>query len=81
MLETIGNTLTLGTTIGIALTILVRIIPNEKIFSWGVATGKFLDGIGSIKMGSVVWDKVEHFLVNSVGEYLRGVKSGLGEDE
>jgi hypothetical protein len=81
MLEFLGNTLTLGTALGIVLTILVRVIPNEKIFSWGVATGKFLDGIGTIKMGSLAWNKIEHFLVNSIGEYLRGVKSGLGDDE
>lgn len=81
MLEILKDTLTVGTAISVGLTIIVRLIPNEKIFSCGVATGKFLDGIGSIKMGSVIWDKVEHFLVNSIGEYLRGVKSGLGEDD
>jgi hypothetical protein len=58
--------------------LVARLVPNEKIYAFGVKSGQLLNVFGSSKMGTVLWEKVEHFLVNSIGEYLRGMKDGLG---
>lgn len=80
MLENINSIISLATVIGFGITLIARLIPNEKIFNLGLKAGKFLDSFGSLKLGSATWEKVEHFLVNSIGEFLRGFKSGLDDD-
>lgn len=80
MLEQINSIVSLATVIGFAITLIARLIPNEKIFNLGLKLGQFLDGFGSTKLGSSTWEKIEHFLVNSVGEFLRGFKSGLDDN-
>lgn len=81
MLQIIGNVLTLGTVIGLVLTLIARLIPNEKLYAWGLMAGRFFNVLGTTKIGAPAWEKLEHFLVNSVGEYLRGMKDGLEEDD
>lgn len=81
MMELITNTITLGTAIGLGITLLARFIPNEKLFSWGLSFGKLLNGFGSVRFGNTAWEKVEDFLINSIGEFLRGMKSGLDDGE
>lgn len=81
MLEHINSIISLATIIGFVITLIARFVPNEKIFNLGLSTGKFLNGFGSAKLGSVTWEKIEHFLVNSLGEYFRGVKSGLDDSD
>ena len=80
MLDLISNLLTLGASLGIILATLARIIPNEKLHAWGVSSGQFLNSFGTSKMGSASWEKLEGFLINSVGQYLNGVKEGLDKD-
>jgi hypothetical protein len=81
MLEFITNLLTVGASLGLILSLLARFVPNDKLYGWGVKSGQFLNSFGSAKMGSSAWEKLEDFLVNSIGEYLKGVKIGLDEDE
>ena len=81
MLEFLTNALTIGTSMGIILAAVARFVPNDKLFGWGVNARQFLNDFGSSKMGSGVWERIEDFLVNSIGEYLRGVKVGLDDDE
>jgi len=81
MLENINSIISLTTVIGLLLTIVARLVPNEKMFSLGLSMGKFLDGFGSTKIGSVAWEKIEYFLINSVGEFIRGFKSGLDDED
>ena len=81
MLAIIGDVLTLGAVLGIVLSGLARVIPNEKLYAFGLKTGKFFNSFGTAKMGSASWEKLEDFLVNSIGEYLRGIKVGLDADE
>lgn len=73
----LGNLVTAGATIGIVLAAIARLIPNEKLYGFGVKSGQFLDSIGSTKLGFAVWEKIEDFLVNSIGEYLKGLRFGL----
>ena len=79
MLGFIGDVLTLGAVLGLVLAGLARLLPNEKLYAWGLKSGRFLNGLGSAKMGSASWERLEDFLVNSIGEYLRGVKIGLDD--
>lgn len=77
MLEQFSNIISLATIIGLVSTFIARIIPNEKIYSFGMKFGQFLNGFGSTKIGSVSWEKIEDFSINSIGEFLRGFKDGL----
>lgn len=81
MLEFITNILTLGAGLGIILATVARFIPNDKLYAWGVKSGQFFNSLGTSKMGTKSWEKLEDFLVNSIGEYLKGVKIGLDDDE
>ena len=81
MLDILTNIITICSALGIFGALMARWIPNDKLNAWGLATGRFLNNFGKAKMGSVTWEKLEDFLVNSIGEYLRGVKVGLDEDE
>ena len=81
MLSIIGDALTVATSLGIALAAVARFLPNEKLYGWGVKGGQFLQRIGSSRMGGTAWERLEDFLVNSIGEYLKGVKFGLDSDE
>ena len=81
MLEFLTDTVTIGAILGIVLAGIARFVPNEKLFSWGEKAGRFLNSLGSARMGSTTWEKLEDFLVNSIGEYLKGLKFGLDADE
>ena len=80
MLDLIRDAVTLGTTLGIILASLARFLPNDKLYAWGLKSGQFLNSFGSSKMGSVAWERLEDFVVNSLGEYLRGMKIGLDDE-
>ena len=79
MLGFIGDVLTLGAVLGLILASLARILPNDKLYAWGLKSGQFLNSLGTAKMGSASWEKLEDFLINSVGEYLRGMRIGLDD--
>lgn len=81
MLGFIGDLLTLGAVLGFGISALARILPNEKLYAWGLKSGQFFNSLGTAKMGSASWEKLEDFLVNSIGEYLRGMKIGLDEPD
>ncbi len=81
MLELFKDALTLGLILSVVTSLIARFVPNEKLFAWGVKFGKLLNGFGTSKVGSIAWEKIEDFLINSVGEFLRGIKSGLDDSE
>ena len=81
MVELLSSALTLGVSLGVILAALSRFIPNEKLEAWGIKSGQLLNGFGTNKMGSNGWEKMEDFLINSLGSFLKGVKIGLDDDE
>lgn len=81
MLDILTDVLSLLSSLGIIFVFATRMLPNEKLYAWGLKTGQFLNSFGKSKMGSTTWEKLEDFLVNSIGEYLKGVKIGLDSDE
>ena len=81
MLDTITDIITLASTLGVFGVLVTRWIPNTKLYAWGLKSGQFLNSFGKARMGSITWEKLEDFLVNSIGEYLRGIKIGLDSDE
>lgn len=81
MLDLLNDTLTLGLFLGLITSLIARFVPNEKLFSWGVKIGQLLNGFGTSKIGSIAWEKIEDFLINSIGEFFRGIKSGLDDSE
>jgi hypothetical protein len=81
MLGFLGEAITIGAVLGLVLAGLARILPNEKLYAWGLKSGQFLNGLGTARMGSTSWEKLEDFLVNSLGEFFKGMKVGLDVDE
>jgi len=81
MLEIIVQVIAFATALGIFSALIAKYIPNDKLYAWGVQSGEFLNSLGTSKIGSSAWEKLEDFLVNSVGEYLRGMKDGLDANE
>jgi len=70
-----------GAGAGVVVLILARILPNEKLEKWGYAIGAFVSGYLSGKLGKVFWEKIEDFLQNSAGVFLRAIKRGLNSDD
>jgi hypothetical protein len=68
------------TLIGIALAVLARFIPNEKLQNYGYKFGVVVSAAGTLKLGKA-WEKVEDFCINSVGQLLQGFKNGLQADD
>lgn len=67
--------------ITLALAVLARFTPNEKLDAWGFASGAALSRIGAGKLGKRAWEAVENYLENSSAVFLRGVKRGLDADD
>ena len=72
----IGEIIGVGTIIATVLMVIAKLLPNEKLYALGVSLGNSLDVFGHARLGSS-WEKVEDFMVNSVGMLLKGVKAGL----
>ena len=66
-----------GSVAGIVLMILSKFIPNNKLYAFGYKLGDSANTFGTARMGTVVWEKIEDFLINSVGVMLSGFKDGL----
>ena len=81
MLDVVTDILTLASALGLFGALVAKWIPNEKLYAWGLKSGQFLNSFGTARMGSSMWERLEDFLVNSIGEYLRGIKDGLDEDQ
>ena len=75
------NLLLDGTIIAAILLILARLIPNDKLKSYGVKLGTGLSLYGRSKAGAKVWEKLEEFMENSLSVFLEGVKEGLDSDD
>ena len=81
MLDIITDIIAMISALGVFGALVARWLPNEKLYAWGLKSGQFLDSFGSARMGRSMWEKLEDFLVNSIGEYLKGVKVGLDLNE
>lgn len=66
--------------LGTFMTLIAKLIPNNKLYRWGFNFGKKVGAIGFLKMGEN-WEKIEDFLINSIGKLLEGTKDGLNSDD
>lgn len=80
ILDIITSLISGGVAITVLLTAIARLVPNNKLFEFGVKLGKNLNNFGSGKLGNS-WEKIEDFLINSLGVLLNGIKNGLEFDE
>lgn len=80
ILRTIMDLISGGVALSIILTGIARIVPNSKLHQWGEGLGVSLNAIGKGKMGAS-WEKIEDFLINSIGVFFSGIKEGLELDE
>lgn len=76
----IGEIIGIGTIVGIILTAVAKLIPNDKLHRIGLGIGNALETFGKARMGET-WEKVEDVLVDSIGVFLDGVKVGLDPKE
>lgn len=79
-MEILTSPITIGAITSIILLIISKQLPNEKIAQFGFKIGTFLTTFGGLKMGKT-WEKIEDFLINSVGVFMEGIKAGLNSDE
>jgi hypothetical protein len=79
--DVVVNYLLSGAGISVAMIILARILPNEKLRSYAFAFGKLVSAIGCRRFGLATWDKIDRFLENSLGVLLEGFDAGLGSDK
>lgn len=64
----------------ILVTALARFLPNDKLYMWGFDLGKSMTSFGTKKVG-YAWEKLEDFLINSLGVFLDGFRDGLNSDD
>ena len=79
-MEILSSPIAIGAFISIALLVISKQLPNEKIQSFGFKLGSIITTFGGLKMGKA-WEKIEDFLINSVGVFFEGIKAGLNSDE
>ena len=80
-MEFLTNIITVGAVITLALTILAKLLPNDKVYGFGFSVGEWLNSWGTARLGSKSWERIEDFLTNSAGEFFRGMRAGLDEGE
>lgn len=76
IISTIGYT----TLITLGLTVVAKYIPNNKLNQLGYKIGVYLTTFGTLRVGRV-WEKIETFFIESIGQILSGIKSGLRSDD
>ncbi len=72
----IGEIIGVGSIISIVLMVIAKLLPNDKLRVYGVSVGSAVDLFGRARLGKS-WEKLEDFLVNSVGVFLEGFRDGL----
>lgn len=80
-MELLTNIITAGAAVTLGLTILAKLLPNDKVYDLGFSVGEWLNGWGTARIGSKSWERVEDFLTNSTGMLLSGMRDGLNEGE
>ena len=75
-----GDIITIGTIIGVGITVVAKFLPNPKVYKFGYNIGVALTSFGTSKIGKA-WEKIEDFLTNSLGIFFTGMKDGLNSDE
>jgi len=75
-MSVIGEIIGIGSIVGIVLMVIAKLLPNDKLRVYGITIGKTVDIFGRARLGQS-WEKLEDFLVNSIGVFLEGFKEGL----
>lgn len=76
----ISNMIASGVGASIVLAIIARLIPNDKLYSFGFRLGQTLSRIAVLRFGAA-WETVEDFALNSIGKILYGFRAGLQSDD
>jgi len=69
----------IGIVVSIAIMLLTRIISNQKLYEWGFWLGNLLTIFGTLRLGGP-WQKLEDFILNSIGSLYEGFAAGLKSD-
>lgn len=67
--------------VSLVLTIMAKLLPNDRLRRYGVNLGKVITGFGSSKLGKRTWEDLENFFTDSLGVFFSGVKVGLNSDD
>lgn len=81
MLESVLSVIGIGSIVSIALTVLAKIIPNDKVYGFGVVVGKAISSFGNLRFGQAIYEKVEDFVLNSMLQFINGIKFGMEFDD
>lgn len=75
-MDILTSIISIGAIVGLVLTVLAKVLPNEKVYDMGIKVGQFLNSFGHAKIGEQ-WESVEDFFINSLGQFFKGIKIGL----
>lgn len=80
-MDILKDVITIGATATVVLTIIAKLLPNAKVYGYGFSFGEWLNAFGTSKVGSKTWERVEDFIINSVGQLVKGIRDGLNYGE
>lgn len=65
----------------VLLLIIARLIPNDKLDTFGFKCGCLLTLYGKSKLGKAFWEKIEDFIENSFQVFFCAFQRGLHSDD
>lgn len=81
ILNVVKDVISIGAGVTVAITILARFLPNEKVYNFGYALGLALSKLGQSRLGKETTRKIELFLENSLRQITAGFCDGLDFDD
>lgn len=76
----LNNILLTGAGATFIIFIIMKIIPNEKLYSAGFAAGVGITALGRRIFGKTFWEMLEDFLLDIGGYMVRGFEDGVKSD-
>jgi hypothetical protein len=76
----ITQIISIGGAISVGITILTRILPNDKVYMMGWGVGVALTKFGKGKTAGA-WESIETFFTESLNYLFCGLKDGMNSDD
>jgi hypothetical protein len=64
-----------------SLSVFAKLLPNTKLYAWGLQLGQLITGFSSTHIPKTTYEKIEDFVQNSFGVFFGGVTDGLNSDD
>jgi hypothetical protein len=77
VVEILGYGFIVTTVLGIC----AKLVPNHKLYNWGMMLGSYITMYGSSHMPKSLYEKLEKYVQDSFGTFFGGVTDGLNIDD